>query len=40
MSERLYRRFESESAQELEICKAMLDMYDTPLLHLGLNGNL
>jgi hypothetical protein len=40
MSEKLYQRIQSESAQEPEICKAMLDIYDIPLLYLGLNGNL
>ena len=38
VSEQLYRRIQSESAQEPEICKAMLDIYDIPLLHLGLEG--
>lgn len=38
MSEQLYRRIQSESAQEPKICKAMLDIYDIPLLHLGLEG--
>jgi hypothetical protein len=40
MSEQLYKRILSESQQEPEICKAMLEIYDIPLLHRGLNGNL
>jgi hypothetical protein len=40
MSEQLYKRIISELQQEPKICEAMLEIYDIPLLHLGLNGNL
>lgn len=40
MSEQLYKRILSDSQQEPEICKAILEVYDIPLLHLGLNGIL